>query len=72
MRLPPVKDKVPDVPEIPEVGKEGVKAIGVNPFSLWSTALTHGQGARVHRRAYLANWHNSLPPAVGEEDYILE
>ena len=70
MWFPPIEDKVLDVPEISEVGEEGVKGIRVDPFSLWSTALTHGQGARVNCRAGLTNWHNSLPPAMGEKDHI--
>jgi len=72
MWFPPIEDKVLDVPEISEVGKEGIESICVDPLSLWSTALAHGQGTCVHCRGCLANWHDFLPPAIGEEDYISE
>lgn len=70
--FPSIEDKLLDVLESQEVRKEGVKVIGVDPFCLRGAALRDSQDARVCCRTGVANWHDLLPLAVGEEDYLSE
>lgn len=45
------------------------KGFGVDPRIL---VLPHDQGACIHCRTGVANWHDSLPTAIGVEDHISE